>query len=134
MKKIDLKKIIQAKKLDPKEVAQELFPTHKHPKLALDRVLAGGGVLDADQISRFSLFTGLPISELYSGAGWKSTIEGHTHVLVSGDYTAKLDTKTWTTKIFHRDSLFHDFIIHSPSITLSEYINRLDLEISKLNK
>ncbi len=131
MKKIDLEKIIQGKKLDPKEVAQELFPTHKHPKLALDRVLSGDGVLNADQISRFSLFTGLPISELYSGANWTSKTEGHTHVLVSGDYTAKLDTKTWTTKVFHKGSLFHDFIIHSSSITLSEYIGRLDSEISK---
>ncbi len=131
MKKIDLRKIIQVKKLDLKEVAQELFPAHKHPKLALDRVLAGEGVLDADQISRFSLYSGIPIAELYSGAGWKSTIEEHTHVLVSGDYTAKLDTKSWTTKIFHKNSIFHEFIIHNSSITLGEYIEKLNSEISK---
>lgn len=131
MKKIDLKKIIKAKQLDEKEVAAELFPTHKHPKLALDRVLAGEGVLDANQISRFSFYTGIPISELYSGADWKSTIKGHTHILVSGHYTAKLDTSTWTTEVFHKDSLFYEFIIHSASISLSEYIEKLNSVISK---
>lgn len=134
MKKIDLKKIIHSKKLDEKEVAEQLFPMHKYPKLALDRVLEGEGVLDANQISRFSLYTGIPISELYDGAGWKGSIEGHTHVLVSGDYTAKLDTKNWSTRIFHKESLYHEFILHTPSITLAEYIDRLDFEISKLEK
>lgn len=131
MKKIDLKKIIQVKKLDEKEVAAELFPNHKHPKLALDRVLAGEGVLDANQISRFSFYSGIPIAELYTGTGWRSSIKGHTHILVSGEYTAKLDTTTWTTEVFHKKSLFHEFIIHSSSISLSKYIEKLDSEISK---
>jgi hypothetical protein len=131
MKKIDLKKIIAAKKLDVKKVALVLFPGHKHPKLALDRVLSGAGVLDANQISVFSLYSGLPIAELYSGADWSSRIEGAKHILLSGDYRAELDTSNWTTKLFHNDSLFHEFIIHSSSIGLGEYIDRLNLEISK---
>jgi len=129
--KIDLKKIIAVKKLDNREVAQELFPGHKHPKLALDRVLLGEGVLNADQISRFSLYSGIPIAELYSGANWRSSIQDQNHILVSGNYRAELDTVTWTTKLFHKDSLFHQFIIHSSSISLGDYIERLDIEISK---
>ncbi len=131
MKKIDLGKIIQAKGLDESEVAQQLFPTNAHPKLALRRVLKGDGVLDADQISKFSLFSGIPIAELYTGSEWASSIDQNKHVLTSGDYKAVLDTSTWTTKIFHKDSMFHEFIIHSPTIGLSEYIERLNKEISK---
>lgn len=131
MKKIDLGKIIEVKKLDTKEVAEQLFPLHKYPSLALTRVIAGEGTLDADQISRFSLYTGIPIAELYEGSEWRSTIEGHTHILSSGEYVAHLDTQTWTTKLFHKESLFHTFVIHSPSITLSEYIEKLNSEISK---
>lgn len=131
MKKINLIKIIEAKKLDVKEIADQLFPNHKYPKMALDRVLSGDGVLDADQISRFSFYTGIPIAELYEGAEWRSSITGHTHVLSNGDYVAQLDTETWTTKLYHRGSLFHTFIIHNSSISLSEYIEKLNGEISK---
>ena len=131
MKKIDLKKIIHAKKLDAKEVAAQLFPTHKHPKLALDRVLAGEGVLDANQISRFSFYSGIPIAELYEGAGWRSTSDGSTHVLTNGDYTAELDTATWTTKVYHKKSLFHEFVIHSSTISLGVYVETLNSVISK---
>ncbi len=131
MKKIDLKKIIKVKNLNKKEVAAELFPANKFALLALDRVLAEKGVLDADQISRFSLYSGIPIAELYSGADWSSTIKNGTHVLLKGDYRAELDTKTWTTRLFHNDSLFHQFIIHSAGISLGDYIDTLNSEISK---
>ena len=131
MKTINLKKIIEVKNLDKKEVAAELFPTNKFATLALDRVLDGKSVLDANQISRFSLYSGIPIAELYSGADWSSTIKGGTHVLLKGAYRAELDSKTWTTKLFHKDSLFHEFILHKPSISLAEYIETLNSVISK---
>lgn len=131
MKKINLKKIIANQGLEEKEVAIKLFPNNKYPKLALDRLLAGESVLDANQISLFSFYSGIPITELYEGGGWKSTQKEHTHILVSGDYTAKLDTRSWTTEIFHKNSLFHEFIIHSPSINLGDYIEKLNSEINK---
>lgn len=134
MNKINLGKIIKAKNLNRKQVAQELFPGNKHPVMALDRVLKENSVLDADQISRFSLFTGIPISELYSGANWQSKIEGKKHVLVSGDYRAELNTDDWTTKLFHRGSIFHEFVIHSASITLGDYIGLLESEIQNQKK
>ncbi len=133
MIKINLGKIIKAKKLDEHEVAKQLFPLHKYPKMALDRVNKGEGVLDANQISKFSLYSGIPIAELYSGSEWKSSIDKTTHILTSGDFTAKLDTTNWTTKLFHKDSLFHTFVIHSSSITLEEYIEKLKSEINKTN-
>jgi len=131
MKKINLKKIIEVKRLDLKNVADELFPGHKYPKLALDRVLSGKGVLDADQISRFSFYSGIPIEQLWDGAGWRSTMQGQKHILFNGAYRAELNTTTWTTKLFHKDSLFHEFVIHSSSIGLGDYMKMLNTEISK---
>jgi hypothetical protein len=134
MKKIDLGKIILAKKIDADKLAKELFPSHKYPKLALDRVIKGEGVLDADQISRFSFSSGIPIAELYNQAGWTSRFEGNTHVLTSGDYSAELDSRTWTTKLFHKSTLFHSFVMHSQSITLGDYLYTLESEIQKAKK
>ena len=132
MKTINLKKIIEDQLLDKNEIAKLLFPTNAYPVLALNRILAGTAVLNADQISKFSLFSSIPIAELYEGNGWKSTIKKNVHILTSGDYVAELDTSTWTTKIFHNESLFHEFVMVSKSITLSDYIAKLN-EVIKTN-
>lgn len=128
---IDLSKIIEDRQLDKTEVADRLFPEHKHPKMALGRVLVGEGDLDASQISLFSLYSGIPIAELYTGGGWVSTLGESTHTLTCGEFTAELDSKTWTTKLFKNGSVFHQFILSSKSISLEEYIHMLDSEISK---
>ena len=52
-------------------------------------------------------------------------------ILGNGDYRAELNAETWTTKLFHKHSLFHEFIIHSSSISISEYIGKVETEISK---
>ena len=126
MKGINLRKIIEHHELDSTEIAKLLFPKNRHPLLALNRILFNKAVLDADQISRFSMFTGIPIADLYDGTGWQSRYSKGKHILTSGDYRAELDTETWSTKVFKNDTLYHEFIMHAKSITLSEYIQRLD--------
>lgn len=134
MKTIDIKKIIRAQGLNRNDVALQLFPKNKFPRLALNRVMAGLSVLDADQISKFSLFSGLPIADLFDSENWKAQTEKgreQTLILTSGDYRAELDTATWTTKIFHKESLFHEFILHNSSLTLKEYVEKLEETIKQ---
>ena len=132
MKTIDVNGIISEQKLDLEEVAQQLFPGNKYPKLALKRVLAGEAVLDANQISKLSLMTGLSIDQLYSENGWKSTSKSGVIIFQNGDYKAELSTKTWVTKIFHKGSLFHESVITPGATPVSEYIKKLDSIIDKL--
>lgn len=131
MKTIDLNGIISKQELDPKEVAQQLFPGNKYPKLALNRVLAGEAVLDANQISKLSLMTGLSIDQLYSENGWKSTSKAGIIAFQNGEYKAELSTETWVTKIFHNGSLFHESIITPGATPVSEYLNELNSIIIK---
>lgn len=131
---INLSAIIEKTNIDPKELACQLFPGHKHPKMALDRVLSGEGVLDERQISRLSHFTGIPVGDLFTNSEWKVSIEDNVYTLECGQFKAKLDPRFMSTKLYHRHTLYHGFIIHSSSITLGEYIARLEFEISKLNK
>lgn len=126
MKTIDLKKLIESSDLDSKEVAKQLFPKNKYPDLALNRVMKGLNVLDADQISKLSLLSGVPISELFSGGEWKGSTAQNVHVFTNGEYRAELDPQTWITKVFHKGSLFHDSIIHSGSTPINEYLHELD--------
>ena len=133
MRKIKLKEIIAERGLDFQEVAEHLFPGNKYPRLALIRVASGKAVLDADQISKLALLAGLPIEELYSGGQWKVKSSKGVHVFTNGDYRAELNTCTLVTKIFHKDSLFHESVLFSDAIPLSKYINHLNRLIDENN-
>lgn len=136
MKTINIEKIIEHAKLDKNEIAKHLFPKNKYPRLALNRVIDNDAVLDANQISKLSLLSGIPIAMLYSEDGWtdeawSSEIEDHKIVFTNRHYKAELDTKTWSTKIFDKNSLFHEFVIHRDSLKLKDYIELLNAEINK---
>ena len=130
MRTINVKKIIESRGLDFKEVAHQLFPKNKYPGLALNRVIKGKSVLDADQISKLALMSGLKISELFSGENWKYVSGKGVHVFTNGEFRAELDSGSWVTKIFHKDSMFHESILHSGSTPVSEYLSQLDLIIN----
>lgn len=130
MRKIKVKEIIEARGLDIKEVARQLFPKNKYPDLALNRVIKGKSVLDADQISKLALMAGLQLSELFSGENWKATAHKGVHVFTNGEFRAELDSETWITKVFHKDSMFHESIIHSGSTPVDEYLSQLDIIIN----
>jgi len=67
---IEIKKIIEAQRLDIRQVAAELFPDVGFPMLALQRILNGKGDLTSSQVVAFSKITGLPIGFLYSSKTW----------------------------------------------------------------
>ena len=131
MRTIDIKKVIDSAGLDFKEVATQLFPKNKYPDLALNRVIKGVNVLDADQISKLALMANVPISGLFSGEEWKAVSKGKIHVFSNGDYKVELDPETWISRIFHNGSLFHESVIHSGSTPLSEYLENIDILINQ---
>lgn len=131
MKKIDIKKIVSDLNLDRKELSDKLFPMHKYPTMALDRLLRGEMLLDSLQIGKLSVFTGIPIEELFTPS-WESVVRGKLVLLVSGDNRAELDTHTWETKLFKKSVAVKTLKIHTPQMALSEYISRLDFEFSKI--
>ena len=136
MQVINLGQLIEAHKLDPKELAAELFPGIKYPKLALNRILSGEAFLDANQISRLSLYTGIPIEGLYSGQEWQIKSDSSDILRIispDGAYRAELNTQDWTTKIFDRDTIFHEEALPSGSMSLRAYIAYLNNLITNKN-
>ncbi len=131
MKTIDLKQIIKDRKLNTNELATYLFPHHRHPAVALLRVKNKKGVLDANQISKLALFTGLTITELFGPSeSWKAKKVSGLYTFTNGDFRAELDTETWLTKVFDKHSMFHESVIHNGSTALSEYLKNLNKIIS----
>ena len=130
MKTIEIDKLITKLDLDPNVVADMVFPGIKHPRLALNRVMAGKAVLNADQISRLSMYTGVPIAELFAGGAWKMKGREKTLSFTAGKYRAELDTETWVTKIYHNETVFHETILQPGSTPLSSFLASIEEVIS----
>lgn len=131
MQAINLEAIVKKYDLDKKELAAQLFPGNKFPRVAFKRVLLGEAELNASQISKLALWVGVEISDLFltGSQGWKKTSTMGVITLSNGLYKAELDTTAWITRVFHNDSLFHESIIHSGTTPLSEYLNKINLII-----
>lgn len=136
MNNFNLTAIIEQYSLDPKELAAELFPENKHPMPALARVINGEALLNTDQISKLSFMTGIPIDKLFTGEKWVSKgSKSGSVILENADYRAEMDTSSWVTKVYHKNSLFHEAVlVDGRSVTLSEYIKELDKLILNHNK
>lgn len=131
MQTIDLTTILEKSEVPKKEMADLLFPSHKYPVLAFNNVLKGELKLDADQISKLSTFTGIPIEELFQISKWKMESSADKIEFTNGEFRAILNTETWITKIFCNGSMFHESVIHSGMVPLSEYFKTINELISK---
>lgn len=131
MNTINLEQIISSRGLDKKEVAKHLFPNNKFPDLSLNRVMSGKAVLDANQISKLALMSGLGISQLFIEKEWDMKKDAGVFKFYKDSFKVELDSKTWITKIFDGESLLHDSILHSEFIPLDEYLKQINLIINK---
>lgn len=131
MRTVDIPKIIQYSGIDAKVLAKELFPLHKFPSEALSRIVSGKSVLDANQLSRLSELTGQSVDTLFNRVPWVASSKKDKIVFTAGDYTAELDTSKWTSKVYHNNSIFHETVLHSRSIPLSEYLKAISEIIEK---
>lgn len=129
MAKIDIYKFIDDHGLDRKEVETALFPTAKHPYYALNRVARGEGLLDSEQLYKLAEMAGVSVSDLYDHKQWKvpeRNDDPNKMIFENGEYKAVLDRGTWITKIFRKDSMFHESVITSGTTALSVYLQELD--------
>ncbi len=131
--KIDVLNVIEKCKLDPKEVAKQLFPDNKYPKLALNRVLSGDSFLDSEQISKLAMLAGVSVTQLYT-SGWKTQNKKNTIIFTNDSYRVELNTETWVSKIFDKESMFHESVLSSKFIPISEYLAKVKSIINKHNK
>lgn len=132
MQSIDIAKIIETRGLDFDTVARTLFPENGHPTAALKRLIAGESELHWTHIQYLAYAADLTLVQLLTGQDWEQSVNSHTHTVTAGDYTAKLDRATWTTKLFLKDTIIHETILHDGHIVLSDYLAILDEQIIKI--
>lgn len=133
METINIKQLIENSSLGVLDIAKQLFPNNKLPRLALNRVIANEAVLDANQISKLALLLGVPIGDLYSSEGWKTKMDPVSKLITftNANFKAELEVETGVTKIFDNNSIFHELVLHKPGISLNEYVELINSEILK---
>lgn len=133
MKTINLSELIKTE--DRKEIAEQLFPDHKYPLLAFQRVASGKSELDAKQIKKLSLILETSIDEIFRIDEWKKEINSKGEFkMQKGNYVVILNQENNTAKIYDRDSFILEEIIYSTAITLNEYVKFINSIINKIEK
>lgn len=126
---INVKDILEKAGIPATEAAAVLFPKNKYPELALNRVLNGEAELSSTQVFRLAEMTHEPIASLYSEDYWKAKTVGERIQFERGDARVILDWESKTSRVFRGDEEIGIEIIHSPAITLREYLKKIDNEI-----
>ena len=125
--KIDLKKLIEVRKLDKKELAKVLYPKSKHSALALSRLLRDANKLSEEQIYRLSMFTGLSIDALYTDQmQWTMKSSDSWIRFTMDNFTAIYSPQTGVTKVYHLESLLATHVLSAPNQPLSEYLAEIN--------
>ena len=127
---VNLEALIEDSGLSRQEIACRLFPNNKYPEAALTRVLKGESFLDSLQIIKLSEMLDMSVSEIFHRT-WEGKMENGLHILTRGDYKAILHVDKKQTRLFHKDTLMFETILHSTSIPLSEYLALLNEQIEK---
>ena len=128
---INVNKIIEHYNLDKDKVAEALFPNNRYKKIALDRILTGKAVIDANQINALSDMIGVLPQELYMINNWRGEFEDKSIILKQNEYTAKLNHNGAFLSLYKNNDLVYQEI-NASNISLNDLIIYLDNLIKKL--
>lgn len=132
MSKIDLMAVMDKYKLDKKDLAVALFPSNKYASVALTRVLNGINLLDSEQLSKLASMAGVSVDSLYTDRQWEQTSNKSGEIIFTkDDFRAVLNTDTWITKLYAKETLKHEEVLSSKTVPLSEYLEKLNEIINK---
>jgi hypothetical protein len=127
MASIDLENIIESSGISKNEIAAQLFPTNSHAYQALHRVIKGKTFLNSEQLSKLALIIGCSVGDLFAFGKWSMVAKNTDELVMSkGDVSAVLDFESWITRVYHNGTLHHELHIHSPHISLTQYLAMLD--------
>lgn len=123
---INLKQLLKDEHISKAQLSEILFPKNKFPGRSLLRILKGEAELSVSQVVALSEFTGLSLDQICEPDKWEGDLRDGSHVyLRSKNFRAEIDTKTWTTRIYYKDTLVKEEMI-SPALPIAEYICTLE--------
>lgn len=128
MEKFDINKVLEFYKPDLDAVAKVLFPHNNFPQAALNRVLKGPTVIDANQIATLAKYLGVLVSDLYNiDSNWKGSFKAGYLTFTNGDYKAVVNYKGSFVTIYKNNEIIaQELVATSMSVeNFIQYINNL---------
>lgn len=125
MNRFNINSVIENYKLNIEELAPVLFPNVKYPKMALDRVIKGEGVLDIQQVEKLAEYIGVLVQDLFSADGWKASYED-AFTVAKGEYKVKVNYKCTYISVYKNNVCINQRILDAHSITVAEFIELLN--------
>lgn len=131
MNSFNINNVIEHYGLNAEEIAKLLFPNVKYPELALKRVLKGEANLDTAQLCQLANHIGVPVSSLITlpDSDWRGQADDGDLIFVKGEFKVKLNYKGTFLTIYKSDKVVDQVIIGPSTITLSDFIEYLDILI-----
>lgn len=126
--RINILRVMHLAGLQQPEVAQQLFPKHRVPNAALDRIIKGRGALDEEQIYKLSVMAGCDVNTLYNPMGWKHKSVDGNHRFSSGGpngYVAYYYPGTREVYLYASDTLMASQVLTEPDMALEAFIDLL---------
>lgn len=120
MIKFNLQKILDDFSLDPRKVADVLFPSNRYKIQALKRIIRDNVPLDLQQLDALSKFIGVNTPALLTYGQWEGTIKDNTAVLVKGPYIVSLKPNGCFLKLRGETNEQH---IAGPEIEINKLIS-----------
>lgn len=128
--KFDLKKIIDLYGLKKAVVASVIFPKHKYPYVALNRLMSGDAELSVTQLERLASYLGEPVSSFFEDQTWAQGAKGGLLTYSKGPYLARVNYRGSMLSIFKNDELISRDVLNAQSMTLEGLIDYLNTFIN----
>ena len=133
MKKIDLNQIFVNKGVDRRDVAAFLYPEHKKPVAALNRIIHGKAELTASEIAKIAEYLNCSVDDLYSVHGYSMKSEARTLIFKSPEFEVCLDMDTFMAYIYKDKKYVSSMLVPARSIPVSEFIEQVEEYIKENN-
>lgn len=125
MHKLDLHPIIAFTQVDPRILAEVLFPTNSYQIMALNRQLRGDGFLSDNQIQRLSDFTGIEVEDL---TNLEFLRENNVSLRYrKGSFDVTINVLNWTASVFCTQTKRFGNVKLSGGSKLSEILSKIEL-------
>lgn len=119
MLKFDLQKVLDDFLLDPRVVAETLFPNNRYKLQALKRIIRDNVPLDLQQLDNLAKIIGINAPALLSYGQWQGTVKNNEALLIKGPYIVSLRPNGCFLKIRGEAN---DQYIAGPNIGIFELI------------
>ena len=137
MSAFNITQLINTYSLNEDDLAKELFPNNKFPKVALARIISGISFLDTNQIEILARIINVQPGDLLKSQHWTSTdiniYDTETITFKKNNFRVELSLKTLVSNIYSSDKLIaSETLISDKNIKLSEYLELVNRTIINL--